>query len=76
MGIEPHLTPHDLRHLFATHCMESGVDVKTVASWLGHKDGGRLLLERYTHLRSEHSQEMAKRIRFGNEPEVALDSDI
>lgn len=56
--------------------MESGVDVKTVASWLGHKDGGRLLLERYTHLRSEHSQEMAKRIRFGNEPEVALDSDI
>src|SRR5688572_30229441 len=35
-----HLTHHDLRHLFATRCIESGVDIPTVSRWLGHKDGG------------------------------------
>jgi integrase len=34
------ITHHDLRHLFATRCIESGVDVPTVSRWLGHKDGG------------------------------------
>jgi integrase len=58
------LTPHHMRHLFATRCLESGVDVKTVASWLGHKDGGALLLKRYAHLRREHSQAMARKVKF------------
>jgi hypothetical protein len=34
------LTHHDMRHLFATRCIERGVDIPTVAKWLGHKDGG------------------------------------
>lgn len=58
------LTPHDLRDLFATRCIESGVDIPTVARWLGHKDGGALLMKTYAHLRDEHSQEMAKRVKF------------
>lgn len=33
------ITHHDLRHLSATTCIESGVDVPTVARWLGHRDG-------------------------------------
>src|SRR6266487_4380658 len=33
------ITHHDLRHLFATICIESGVDIPTVSHWLGHKDG-------------------------------------
>ena len=33
-----HLRVHDLRHIFATRCLESGVDFLTLASWLGHKD--------------------------------------
>src|SRR5262249_54424466 len=32
------ITHHDLRHLFATRCIESGVDIPTVSRWLGHKD--------------------------------------
>jgi len=32
------ITHHDLRHLFATKCIESGVDIPTVSRWLGHKD--------------------------------------
>jgi integrase len=62
IGLE--LTPHDLRHLFATRCLESGVDVKTVAEWLGHRDGGALLLKRYAHLRDEHSQKMSRKVKF------------
>ena len=60
----PRLRHHDFRHLFATRCIESGVDVPTVARWLGHKDGGALAIRVYGHLRSQHSQEMAKKVRF------------
>ena len=59
-----HLRHHDLRHLFATRCIESGVDIPTVARWLGHKDGGGLAMRIYGHLRNEHSQEMAKKVKF------------
>ena len=57
-------THHDLRHLFATRCIESGVDIPTVAKWLGHKDGGALAMKVYGHLREEHSVGMAKRVSF------------
>lgn len=36
------ITHHDLRHLFATRCIEAGVDIPTVSRWLGHQDGGAL----------------------------------
>jgi len=58
------ITHHDLRHLFATRCIEAGVDIPTVARWMGHKDGGALALRTYGHLRNEHSQAMAKKVRF------------
>ncbi|HVR34678.1 MAG TPA: tyrosine-type recombinase/integrase [Methylomirabilota bacterium] len=65
-----HLTHHDLRHLFATRCIESGVDIPTVSRWLGHKDGGGLALKVYGHLRNQHSVSMAKRVRFAPEPNI------
>jgi integrase len=55
---------HDLRHLFATAAIESGVDFRTLAGWLGHQDGGRLLAATYSHLRPEHSQAMAAKVAF------------
>jgi integrase len=55
---------HDLRHLFATRCIESGVDIPTVARWLGHRDGGALAMRTYGHLRNEHSQSMAAKVHF------------
>jgi len=58
------LTHHDLRHLFATRCIESGVDIQTVSRWLGHKDGGALAMKTYGHLRNEHSQKMALKVKF------------
>jgi integrase len=60
------LTHHSLRHLFATRCVESGIDIPTVARWLGHSDGGMLALKIYGHLRREHSQAMAQKVTFGS----------
>jgi integrase len=58
-------THHDLRHLFATRCIESGVDIPTVSRWLGHKDGGALAMKVYGHLRDQHSTNMAQLVSFG-----------
>jgi integrase len=61
----PVITHHDLRHLFATRCIEAGVDIPTVSRWLGHSDGGALAMKTYGHLRREHSAAMAQRVTFG-----------
>ncbi len=60
----PRITHHDLRHLFATASIESGVDIPTVSRWLGHKDGGALAMKTYGHLRREHSLAQAQRVSF------------
>jgi len=58
----PHVRIHDLRHFFATHALRSGVDVQTVSKWLGHKDGGVLVLRTYGHLCDSHSLASAGKI--------------
>jgi integrase len=63
LGLKP-LTHHDLRHFFATRCIESGVDIPTVSRWLGHSDGGTLAMATYGHLRQEHSLAQAAKVRF------------
>jgi integrase len=60
----PRITHHDLRHLFATRCIESGVDIPTLSRWLGHKDGGALAMKVYGHLRDHHSANMAQKVTF------------
>ncbi|HXJ59829.1 MAG TPA: site-specific integrase [Verrucomicrobiae bacterium] len=60
----PRITHHDLRHLFATRCIESGVDIPTVSRWLGHRDGGALAMKVYGHLRDHHSANMAQKVTF------------
>jgi integrase len=60
----PRFSHHDLRHLFATVAIESGVDIITVSRWLGHRDGGALAMRTYGHLRSEHSRAMAEKVQF------------
>jgi integrase len=61
-------THHDLRHLFATRCIESGVDIPTVSRWLRHKDGGALAMKTYGHLRREQSIAQAQRVTFAATP--------
>ena len=45
-----------------SNAIEKGIDFKTIASWIGHKDGGLLVAKTYVHLRDTHSMEMAKRM--------------
>jgi integrase len=56
----PAYTQRSLRRMFITRCIEKGVDVKVIAQWQGHKDGGKLILGTYSHVRNTHAEEMAK----------------
>jgi integrase len=60
----PQYTHHTMRHFFCSNAIESVVDFKVIAGWLGHVDGGVLVAKTYGHLRDVHSREMAKRITF------------
>ena len=56
----PRFTHHCLRPFFVSNAIEKGIDFKTIANWIGHKDGGLLVAKTYGHLRDSHSHEMAK----------------
>lgn len=60
----PILRRYDFRHLFATRCNESGVDVPTISKWLGHRDGGALVMKTYIHSSHAHEQQSAAKIEF------------
>jgi integrase len=70
------ITHQDLRHLFATRCIESGVDIPTVSRWLGHKDGGALAMKVYGHLRDQHSASMAKKVTFSSGKPELIKKDV
>jgi integrase len=56
----PSFSQRSLRRMFITRAIERGVDVKVIAEWQGHRDGGQLILSTYSHVRPVHSQRMAQ----------------
>lgn len=57
----PEFTQRNLRQMFIVEAYRAGVDVKTIAKWQGHQDGGKLIMDTYTEAFGADQREFEKK---------------
>jgi hypothetical protein len=46
--------------MFISRLIEKGIDIKVIAQWQGRRDGGKLILDTYSHVNPQHANRMAQ----------------